>query len=174
MSKIPFTLPSCEHPATVRIEVYSAVDGRLHGSLDASVYACEQHGIETVSAIQAARLTAHRVPMAPDVARTCGHVHTFRTGNLDGSSHPRWCDQKDCDRRRAHCSSVLQIDTNQAEESVLDVALRQDLEPGSKPVISLTVIDGVRADHVVMSLGQARALSYRVRQLLDSSKGGTR
>ena len=35
--------PGCGAPATVRIEGYSPRNGRLHGSLDLAVYACEQH-----------------------------------------------------------------------------------------------------------------------------------
>lgn len=35
--------PGCGAPATARIEGYSPRDGRMHGSLDLVVYACEQH-----------------------------------------------------------------------------------------------------------------------------------
>lgn len=89
--------------------------------------------------------------------------------------HPRWCDRKTCERRRAHCSPVKPVDTNRPEASVLDVALVQEWHPQAEPVVSLTAIVGAHADHLVMSLGQARVLSYRLRQLLsDAAAGGAK
>lgn len=85
METLPFTLPTCREPATVRLEVYSPAPGDLYGSLDASVYVCEEHGIETVTAIWAANLTARKVTMAPDITRTCGEVYVFPTGALGGA-----------------------------------------------------------------------------------------
>lgn len=84
MSTLPFTLPDCGQPAAVRIEVYSPVGDELHGSLDASVYACEHHGIEVASAIWVARLTAHKATMAPDTVRQCGEAYVFPTGSFGG------------------------------------------------------------------------------------------
>ncbi|WFE44258.1 hypothetical protein [Verrucosispora sp. WMMD1129] len=81
----PFKLPECTAPATVRLEVYSSAPGDLYGSLDASVYACDRHSIDTVTAVWVANLTAHKVGMAPDVQRTCGEVHIFPTGTLGGA-----------------------------------------------------------------------------------------
>lgn len=85
MGTLPFPLPVCDRPATVRLEVYSPADGILHGSLDASVYVCDLHGIETVTAIRIANLTAHKVTMAPDISRQCGEVYVFPTGTLGGA-----------------------------------------------------------------------------------------
>ncbi|MDW4904696.1 hypothetical protein RB628_04885 [Streptomyces sp. ADMS] len=42
--ELPTTPPHpCGVPATVRLEGYSAHDGRAHGSLDVIVYACPEH-----------------------------------------------------------------------------------------------------------------------------------
>ena len=90
------------------------------------------------------------------------------------TEHPRWCDRKTCERRRAHCSPVKPVDTNRPEATVLDVALVQEWHPSAEPLISLTVIDGASVDQVLMSLGQATVLSYRLRQLLDAAKRGRR
>lgn len=84
MNNLPFTLPTCRAPATVRLEVYTPADGELHGSLDASVYVCEQHGIGVVSAIWRANLIAHKVTMAPDIDRACGESFVFPTGQFGG------------------------------------------------------------------------------------------
>ncbi|MFG1844928.1 hypothetical protein [Micromonospora carbonacea] len=84
MSTLPFTLPECGQPATVRIEVYSPTDVNLHGSLDASVYACEQHAMETVVAVWSVNLTAHRVNQSPARPRACGYSYVFPTGKLGG------------------------------------------------------------------------------------------
>ena len=61
MSTLPFTLPTCGQPATVRLEVYSPANGELPGSLDANVYTCDLHGIEAVTSIWTADLIARRV-----------------------------------------------------------------------------------------------------------------
>ncbi|WP_320069742.1 hypothetical protein [Micromonospora sp. RTGN7] len=81
MSTLPFTLPTCDRPAAIRLEVYSPANGRLHGSLDAVVYACAEHAVEAVSAIEAAGLTAYRWS-APgvDINRGCGYAHVFAPG----------------------------------------------------------------------------------------------
>lgn len=88
------------------------------------------------------------------------------------TEHPRWCDRKTCERRRAHCSPVKPVDTNREEASVIDVALVQEWRPAAEPQLSMTVIDGTHAEHLLMSLGQARVLSYQLRQLLSDAAGG--
>ena len=93
MSNLP-TLPGCGQPATVRIEVYGPdAAGDPFGSLDASVYVCEEHGIDTASAVWGAGMTAHKVEMAPDVTRACGEVYIFPTGNL-GDPACRYCGRR--------------------------------------------------------------------------------
>ncbi|MFI5490003.1 hypothetical protein [Micromonospora echinaurantiaca] len=76
------TLPACEEPATVRIELYSA------DSLDACAYTCIAHAVHATAAIARVGLEAHPVGMAPDVARPCGHLHVYPTGNLADAPPP--------------------------------------------------------------------------------------
>lgn len=91
------------------------------------------------------------------------------------TEHPSWCDRKACERRRAHVSPLRPVDTGRVEETVLDIALVQAWLPAAEPQISLTVIDGVDVEHLLLSLGQGRVLSYRIRQLLsDAALGGAR
>ncbi|MBB5828158.1 hypothetical protein [Micromonospora carbonacea] len=85
MSNLPFSLPECGQPATARIEVFTPTDFDLHSSLDASVYACEQHAVETVVAVWSANMTAHRVGMTPGINRWCGESYIFPTGKLGGA-----------------------------------------------------------------------------------------
>ncbi|HEY9413294.1 MAG TPA: hypothetical protein VIQ30_00920 [Pseudonocardia sp.] len=84
MSNLPFTLPTCDQPATVRVEVYGPDAGMASGSLDAAAYLCELHLITGESAIWRAKLTPYRVTLAPDIERPCGEVYVFATGNLGG------------------------------------------------------------------------------------------
>ncbi|MEV0723946.1 hypothetical protein AB0I37_14335 [Micromonospora purpureochromogenes] len=90
------------------------------------------------------------------------------------TEHPRWCDRKTCDRLGVHASRVLPVNTGRTEETVLDVALVQSWLPASEPQLSMTVIDGVDFEQVLMSLGQGRVLAHRLRQLLDDAKGGAK
>ena len=90
------------------------------------------------------------------------------------TEHPRWCDLKTCERLHAHWSTVRHVDTGREEETVLDAALVQPWHPTAVPQISLTVIDGISVDQLLLSLRQAAALSYRLRQLLDAAKRGQR
>lgn len=100
MSRQPLPeLPGCGRAASVRLEVYSPREGRLHGSLDASVYACDRHGIEFVSAIQAAGLTAYRVAGTVAGPKRCGDgtdftdvagVRALHAPAVD-EQHPAWC-----------------------------------------------------------------------------------
>ncbi|MEV0156864.1 hypothetical protein AB0H57_24475 [Micromonospora sp. NPDC050686] len=82
MSNLSIILSDCDQLATVRLEVFSPADGDLYGSLDASVYVCEQHGIDTVAALWRANLTAHKATMAPGVVRACPEVYVFPTGTF--------------------------------------------------------------------------------------------
>lgn len=63
MSGLP-DLPGCGQPATVRIEAYSARDGRMHGSLDGTVYTCDAHAGPAADAITAAGFTPYRMAVA--------------------------------------------------------------------------------------------------------------
>lgn len=84
MRNLPFPLPACDRPATTRIEVYSATNENRYGSLDGSVYACEDHDADAVAAVWSANLTPFRYVMAPGIDRRCGEGHVFPTGKLGG------------------------------------------------------------------------------------------
>ncbi|WP_319463461.1 hypothetical protein [Micromonospora sp. RTP1Z1] len=66
------------------------------------------------------------------------------------------------------------MNTNRAEVSVIDVALIRSTHPLAQPMLSLTSAEGPVTEHVVMSVGQARALSYVLRRLIDMTKGNGR
>ncbi|MEV0156865.1 hypothetical protein AB0H57_24480 [Micromonospora sp. NPDC050686] len=88
--------------------------------------------------------------------------------------HPAWCDRSNCAERREHRSRASHIDTNRPESTIVDVALIQALHPAAAPMLSLTSIEGHFAEQVIMSIGQARALTYVMRRLIDQTKGGQR
>ncbi|MER7890607.1 hypothetical protein ABTX15_12355 [Micromonospora sp. NPDC094482] len=161
------TLPTCGESATVRIELYTA------DSLDAAAYTCAAHAIRATAAIDRAGMTSHPVGMAPDVDRPCGYLHVFPTGALadpGDQGHPRWCDRTDCQRRGQHRSPARHLDTNPPEAFIVDVALVQALHPAAEPMVALTSVPGVAAASLLLSVGQARVLRYRLRHLLGAPK----
>ncbi|MEU6204425.1 hypothetical protein ABZ814_12655 [Micromonospora musae] len=175
MSNLPFTLPNCDQPAAVRIEVYSPANGPQRGSLDASVYACNQHSADAETAIQAAQLTTHRVPLAPDVNRQCGHVHVFPTGRLANTDHPAWCDRQNCAGRLEHRSPALPANPTGGELVDVRVALVQLTAAPTVTLIEIGLTDTPGdTDARVFPLGQAVALAYRVLELNDVAKGRQR
>ncbi|MFG3576413.1 hypothetical protein [Micromonospora chersina] len=166
MSTLP-TLPACGEPATVRIELYTA------NSLDACAYTCTAHTIHATVVIRRAGLDAHAVGMAPDVDRPCGYVHVYPTGTLAAPAdqgHPPWCDRDDCQRRGQHRSRARQVNTNRPEAFIVDVALVQALHPAAEPMANLTSVEGAAAANLVLSIGQARVLRYRLVHLLDEAR----
>lgn len=169
MSTLP-TLPACGEPATVRIELYTP------GSLDACAYTCTAHTIRATAAIARAGLEAHMTGVAPDVKRSCGYVFVFPTGTLGNApadlAHPRWCDRDDCQRRGQHRSRILSLDTNRPEAFIVDVALVQALHPAVEPMVRLTTVEDAAATSLVLSIGRARVLRYRLVSLLDMAKAG--
>ncbi|MHA4950589.1 hypothetical protein ACX27O_25000 [Micromonospora sp. SD19] len=162
------TPPACGEPATVRIELYTA------DSLDACAYTCPAHTIHVTAVVAKAGMNAHPVGMAPDVDRPCGYVHVFPTGTLadpdDQGYHPRWCDKDDCKRRSQHRSHARHLETNRQEAFIVDVALVQALHPAAEPMVALTSAAGSAAGSLVLSVGQARLLRYRLAHLLDIAK----
>ncbi|MGW3788941.1 hypothetical protein ACWD5Z_30480 [Micromonospora chokoriensis] len=154
------TPPACEDPATVRIELYTA------DSLDACAYTCPAHTIHVTAVATGAGMNAHPVGMAPDVERPCGYVHVFPTGTLANESadpsHPRWCDRGGCARRGRHRSPTWILDTNRPETSIVEVALVQALHSATEAMVSLTSVEGDAAAGLILSLGQARVLRYRL------------
>ncbi|SCE96404.1 hypothetical protein GA0070607_3743 [Micromonospora coriariae] len=167
MSTLP-TPPACGEPATVRIELYTA------DSLDACAYTCAAHTIHVTAVVVKAGMDAHPVGMAPDVDRPCGYVHVYPTGTLATEpadlTHPRWCDRGDCARRGRHRSPALHLDTNRPEAFIVDVALVQALHPAAAPMVALTSVEGSATACLLLSVGQARVLRYRLGNLIDMTK----
>ncbi|WP_088960677.1 hypothetical protein [Micromonospora purpureochromogenes] len=111
--------------------------------------------------------------MAPGVDRLCGYVHVFPTGTLaDRTACPRWCDRDDCQRRGQHRSRARHVDTNRPEAFIGGVALVQALHPAAEPMVNLTSVEGSAAASLVLSIGQARVLRYRLAHLLGMAKAG--
>jgi hypothetical protein len=173
VSNLPFTLPTCTRPATVRLEVYTpAPDGGRGGSLDAAAYVCPDHTGDALAAIRDADFNAYPVPLAPDVERQCGHLYRFPTGNLGQAPHPSWCDQRDCARRGEHRSAGVHIDTNRSERTIVEVGLVQVLDATVAPRLWLTSVDSVDGGEPVavsmtLSLSQGKVLSNRMRLIAD-------
>ncbi|MDH6462285.1 hypothetical protein M2302_002463 [Micromonospora sp. A200] len=168
MANLPFVIDGCGEPAAVRIEVYSgSSDG---GSLDAVAYACPDHPEPAADAITAAGFTAAAAASVPGVERKCGDVHVFATGTLaaDWPLRPRWCDRAGCHQRGEHRSRVTDVDTNRSEASILTVGLVQTTHPAAEPVVALTATVSTTAHRVVLSIGHARVLRYRLSALTDA------
>jgi hypothetical protein len=72
-----FDLPACQQPAVVATEAYSPRQGRMHGSLDAAVYTCPDHGRAACAAIHAQGMSAYPLDGEEPGDRTCGHVFDF-------------------------------------------------------------------------------------------------
>ncbi|MET7950804.1 hypothetical protein [Micromonospora sp. NPDC005324] len=168
MTKLPFALVNCGKPADLRIEVYSHIRTE---SLDGVAYVCSAHPNAATDAITAAGFTTAMARMTRDVERRCGFVHVFPTGALAaGDRHPRWCGRDGCDRGREHRSRISDVDTNQPEASI--VILRLVQTTAAEPVVVMTATDGTASDQVVLSIGQARALRYRLGALVDAAERG--
>lgn len=90
------------------------------------------------------------------------------------TEHPRWCNREKCGRLRVHVSLRLPVDTGRAEEAVLDVALMQTWQAGAEPHVSLTVIEGMDVEQVLMPTRQARVLTHQLRKLLGQVEGDAR
>lgn len=173
MSTLPFTLPTCAQSATARLEVYSPANGDLAGSLDANVYTCDQHSIEAVTSIWTADLIARRVPLAPDIERTCGDVHIYATGTL--ADHPAWCDRKACGDRGEHRSVELGVKRGPDDLVFIAVHLVQPVDTDTPLVmLSFHVEDPDSPVEQLIALDQAMALTYRIRTLAEQAKGGRR
>ncbi|WFE31911.1 hypothetical protein [Micromonospora sp. WMMD975] len=162
MSTLP-TLPDCGEPATVRIELYTT------DSLDGCVYTCEAHAAPAVAAFGGAGLAAYPTCLEPGVSRPCGHVYVYPTGTLaDDPDHPRWCDRDGCRLRGQHRSRTRRTDPDQP--AALGVGLVRALHPTGEPMVSLR---GAEAG-LLLSIGQARVLRYRLARLLDLAAASRR
>ncbi|MFI7203305.1 hypothetical protein [Micromonospora aurantiaca (nom. illeg.)] len=173
MSTLPFTLPTCGQPATVRLEVFTNTTAGLPDSLDASVYTCEQHADPATDTIEGTNRTANRVRMAPDVQRTCGQVYAFPTGQL--ADHPAWCDGKACGDRGEHRSVPMGVRPGPDDVSGLTAHLVQPVDSPTV-LVALTFVGVDPADTAVqlVALDQAVILTYRIRTLAERAKGGRR
>lgn len=120
MSTIP-TLPGCGRPATIRIEAYAPLDGRMHGTLDASVYVCPDHAAPTVTVLEAVGFATRRLAGGTEV-KGCGdgldfadptEVRTLAApvsaiaDTTSATPHPAWCDRQNCVGRDEHRSVAL-------------------------------------------------------------------
>ncbi|MEU8179960.1 hypothetical protein AB0B86_04175 [Micromonospora sp. NPDC049047] len=167
MDDLPFQLADCGAPATIRIEVCSAIEKSGAGSLDGAVYVCPAHPDAAAVAIAAAGFTSAAGPMSTDLQRPCGYVHAYPTGALaNDSGHPRWCDRNGCGRRGEHWSQVAALDDDRQQPSIVAVWLVQTLAPTAETIVALSVTDRTTAKRVLLSVGQARALRYRLGSLL--------
>ena len=173
-------LPGCGQPATIRIEIYRPANGTLYGSLEAVVYMCEQHGIEAVSAVQVAGLTAHRGGAPMPLDRPCGYVYAFPTAaaeRADDEQHPSWCDRKGCPERAEHRSVAMGVKPSPHDLTAVTVQLVQlTAAPATPVLLALTFHGEDPADTVeqLVTLDQAVALTYRIRGLADRAKGRRR
>ncbi|MEU5565894.1 hypothetical protein [Micromonospora musae] len=112
-------------------------------------------------------LSAHPVGMPLDLRRPCGYLHVFPTGNLADPAHPSWCDRVDCRRRGQHRSLARHLDTNRPETSNLHVSLVQALHASAEPSVCLGSLGDEASASLVLSIGHARVLRYRLAHLLD-------
>lgn len=87
MSNLPTSttaadLPACGEPATTRIELFAARDGRAHGSLDGVMYLCDRHADEFVEAANwdsTGTISPHRTALT-DRDILCGTGWDFVAG----------------------------------------------------------------------------------------------
>ncbi|HEY9415210.1 MAG TPA: hypothetical protein VIQ30_10655 [Pseudonocardia sp.] len=179
MSTLP-SMPGCGQPATIRIEIYRPGNGSLYGSLEAVVYMCERHGIEAVSAAQAAGLTGHRGNAPMPLDRPCGHVYAFPTAaaeRSDDEQHPSWCDRKGCADRGEHRSVAMGVKPSPDDLTAVTVHLVQlTAAPATPVLVALTFVAEDPADTAeqLVTLDRAVALTYRIRGLADRAKGRRR
>lgn len=170
MTKLPFALVDCGKPAALRIEVYSHIRAE---SLDGVAYVCSAHPSAATDAITAAGFTTALAPVTRDVERRCGFVHIFPTGTLAADvRHPSWCGGDGCDRGREHRSRISGVDTNRPEASIVILGLVQTTQPAAEPMVVMTATDGAASNQVVLSIGQARVLRYRLGALVDMAERG--
>ncbi|MBQ0894201.1 hypothetical protein KBX37_14025 [Micromonospora sp. U56] len=65
---------------------------------------------------------------------------------------------------------MADVDTNRPEASILTVGLVQTTHPAAGPVVALTATVSTTAHRVVLSIGQARVLRYRLSALTDATR----
>ncbi|MER7459221.1 hypothetical protein [Micromonospora sp. NPDC126480] len=171
------TLPGCGQPATVRIEIFSPASGPSGGSLDGSLYACEQHAADMVTALQAAGFNAYRVSGGDRVKR-CGEGLDF-TGpapqplTAPEVQHPTWCIRgKLCTDEGIHHSRPLTVVSGDALDLVRIWSERAWTVDRVSFVLETTVEGAV--GYTYLTTEQARVLRHLLGRLLDQSKGSSR
>lgn len=103
------TLPGCGRAASARIEAYAPAGGRLHGTLDASVYACREHTEQMMVTISVAGYAPYRMRIDQTTVKRCGDGLDLTSGALKllaapdpaelevlTPAHPAWCDPALC------------------------------------------------------------------------------
>ncbi|MEU1587501.1 hypothetical protein [Micromonospora sp. NPDC005710] len=64
------------------------------------------------------------------------------------------------------------MDTNRPEASIVILGLVQTTQPAAEPMVVMTATDGAASNQVVLSIGQARVLRYRLGALVDMAERG--
>lgn len=159
-------LPGCGRSATRRVEIYS------ESSLDGVAYACGAHAPATVAVLGRAGWTGLPMVLAPEIVRSCGHLHRYPTGRLvlaTGTDHPSWCTRERCQERRQHRSGQLPVGTGRPEAVDVDLSLIEEDVPGLavEPRVIMRVAEDDVVHEIVLSTAQTVVLGYRLRQLLD-------
>ncbi|MBM0256146.1 hypothetical protein JNW89_04040 [Micromonospora sp. 4G55] len=65
---------------------------------------------------------------------------------------------------------MTDVDTNRPEASILTVGLVQTTHLAAEPVVALTATASTTARRLVLSIGQARVLRYRLSALIDATR----
>ncbi|MEH0928421.1 hypothetical protein [Micromonospora sp. CPCC 205558] len=64
------------------------------------------------------------------------------------------------------------MDTNRLEASIVTLGLVQTTHPAAEPMVVMTATDSAASGQVALSIGQARALRYRLGALVDAAERG--
>lgn len=196
MGNLP-TLPGCGRPATVRIEIYSARNGMLHGSLDGAAYGCDEHLAEVVDAIRAAGFTPFTVPgavRAPGARCGSGVDYTDPTGmrtiaapepaatvrqtetvvSATETTHvPSWCTQGTlCTQEAVHASKPLLANLHRgAEFAAVRLWLEQIRGESATPVIVMEVAEDGEVVDYHLPLHQGQLLAHHLITLIGTAGG---
>ncbi|MEU5790844.1 hypothetical protein ABZ754_24370 [Micromonospora purpureochromogenes] len=65
---------------------------------------------------------------------------------------------------------MTDVDTNRPEASILTVGLAQTTHLAAEPFVTLTATESTTTHRVVLSIGQARVLRYRLSTLTDATR----
>lgn len=147
-------LPACGRPASVRIEVYTPVNGRNYGSLDAAYCVCVDHLDAAASALRAAGL----VPWETEPrGQLCGQGFDYvarQALTIDEPTDrpcPAWCTVDHT------APDVAEVETNPVIHSRLHVrrvaTVDADGGPQRVEVVQLECLDDGKCFPVEVSVG---------------------